>query len=341
MRKISVFLGIVLVAFTLFACGSKDPSGEASANGNEGETHTIKIGHALSEEHTQHKTFEKFKEYVEKESDNKIEVEIFPNGEIGDDEELIESVEVGTVTMAAPSTAPVANFVPEFELFDLPFLFEDRDTAFDVLDGELGSEVLELLEDVGIVGLGYWENGFRNLTNNIGPVHTPDDLAGMDIRTMETPMHISTWEKLGANPTPMAWGDVFVSLQQGTLDGQENPLGTIYDQNVYEVQDYLTLTQHVYAPFAVLINQDFYEGLDEGLQKIINDGVEVATEENRKLVVETDEKTVDLLEAEGMEVNELSAEELEVFKDMTESVYEEYKEKIGEELVERVLGLTN
>lgn len=338
MKRILMFLTLALMLL-LGACGKESGSVDKGSDGKK-ENYVISIGHAVNESHSQHKTFEKFKEYVEEKSDSKIIVEIYPNGQIGNDRELIEGVQVGTVIMAAPSTAPVAGFVPEFEIYDLPFLFENREKAYEVLDGSIGDATIAKLAGTGMKGLGYWENGYRHLTNSRNPVKTPEDLANMVVRTMENPMHVSTWKALGANPTPMAWADVFVSLQQGTLDGQENPLGTIYDQKVYEAQKYLTLTGHVYSPFIVLINEKFYNDLPEDLQKIVDEGVEVATVENRKLAGEVDAETIEALKETGIEVTELTPDEIKAFQDKTSAVYEEYKEKIDKDLINDILEAT-
>jgi tripartite ATP-independent transporter DctP family solute receptor len=326
----ALFLGLV-------GCSSSASNDSGDGDSSSKETYEISIGHVLNEEHSEHKTFEFFKEYVERESDNRIQVEIFPNGELGSDRELIEGVQVGTVTMAGPSTAPVASFVPKFSVFDLPFLFESREVAYDVLDSDLGTDLLTELESADIKGLGWWESGFRHLTNSKKAVASPSDLNGLVVRTMENEMHVAAWESLGANPTPMAWGEVFVSLQQGTLDGQENPLGIIYSQKVYEVQDYLTLSGHVYSPIAVLMNQDFYNSLPDDLKKIVDEGMAEATELNRSLVVEEEEATLGLLKEAGIEITELTSEQKSAFKEATLPIYEEYKNDIGTDLVDAML----
>ncbi|WP_209125149.1 TRAP transporter substrate-binding protein [Alkalihalobacillus sp. BA299] len=329
----------------LVGCNSATNQTEEGNSGEEGitnqETYEISIGHVLDEGHSLHKTFEAFKEYVETESNEQITVDIFPNGQMGSDRELIEGVQVGTVTMAGPSTAPVTAFVPELSIFDLPFLFESREQAYEVLDSELGTELLNSIDQADFKGLGWWESGFRNLTNSQKPVETPEDLKGLKIRTMENEMHVAAWKQMGANPTPMAWGEVFVSLQQGALDGQENPLGIIHSQKVYEVQDYLTVTGHIYSPIAVLMNQDFYNSLPDDLKVIVDEGIKQATELNRQLVTEEDETKLKELKEVGMEVTELTSEQKSAFKEAALPIYDQYKEKIGPELVESILEAVN
>nr|WP_245203519.1 DctP family TRAP transporter solute-binding subunit [Ammoniphilus resinae] len=311
--------------------------GGATPENSNGESYTISVAHVLSETHSLHKTWQKFKEVVEADSGGKLKVEIYANGEKGSDRELIESVQVGTLTATAPSTAPVAGFDPAFSVFDLPFLFKDRETAYRVLDGEVGKEVLSKLDNIGIKGLGYWENGYRNLTNNKIPVKTPADVKSLKIRTMENPMHAATWELLGGNPTPMAWADVYVSLQQGALDGQENPLSIIYDQKIYEVNKYVSLTGHVYSPFVVMINKKFYDELPEDLKAIVDKGFEEAKNENRKLVVEEENKIKSDLANTPMEVIELTADEKKAFQEFTKPVYDQFADEIGKDLVDKML----
>jgi tripartite ATP-independent transporter DctP family solute receptor len=328
-----------LLALAMVGCSAGNTSTEEAGNTQENEkkTYEISIGHVLDESHSEHKTFQEFEKYVEKESDGQIQVEIFPNGQLGSDREVIEGVEVGTVTMAGPSTAPVTSFVPELSVFDLPFLFESREVAYEVLDSEVGTDLLNAVDAGGFKGLGWWEAGYRHLTNSKGQVETPEDLEGLKVRTMENEMHVAAWESMGANPTPMAWGEVFVSLQQGALDGQENPLGIISSQKIHEVQDYLTLTGHVYSPIVVIMNKGFYDSLPEDLQKIVNDGMKKATELNRQLVTEEDNVKLQELKETGMDISELTSEQKALFKEAALPVYDQYKDKIGADLVDRML----
>ncbi|MCM3716122.1 TRAP transporter substrate-binding protein [Alkalihalobacillus oceani] len=337
-----LLLGVVLG--TLIGCNSSEGNSQSGGSENDdsssegtAEAQIISVALTLSENSSLYETWEKFGEVVEAESDGLLTVEIYPNGEKGNDRESIEGVQVGTITATAPSTAPVAGFDETYSVFDLPFLFKDRETAYNVLDGTVGQEMLDRLENIGMKGLGYWENGYRNLTNSKLPVRTPEDVEGLKIRTMENNMHLETWKLLGANPTPMAWADVYVSLQQGALDGQENPLSIIYDQKVYEVNDYVTLTGHVYSPFVVLFNKQFYDGLSPDLQAAIETAMEEAKQANRQLVLEEEDEIKASLAETGMEVIELTAEEKAAFQEATLPIYDQFSDVIGAELVEQML----
>ncbi|RXF75718.1 DctP family TRAP transporter solute-binding subunit, partial [Hansschlegelia zhihuaiae] len=165
-----------------------------------------------------------FKDYVEKESDGRLKIAIFPGGALGGEREIVESLQLGTVDMAMTGTSVVGNFVPEVLIYDVPFLFRDTKQARAVLDGQIGKDILAKFEDKDIVGLGYGENGFKMLTNNRHPVEKPEDLNGMTVRVMENEIHIAAFRQLGARPTPIAWPELFAALQQGVVDGQDNPI---------------------------------------------------------------------------------------------------------------------
>ncbi|MFW5749420.1 MAG: DctP family TRAP transporter solute-binding subunit, partial [Halanaerobium sp.] len=203
------------------------------------------------------------------------------------------------------------------------------------LDGTVGQDLLDQLEDEDIIGLAYWENGYRQLTNSKRAVESPEDVEGLKIRTMENPMHLAAWEEMGANPTPMAFGELFSAMQQGVVDGQENPWGTIYLQNFFEVQDYATDTGHVYSPFVLMISKQFYDKLPEDYQEIVKEAAVEAKDHNRETNREMNAEYLDDLKEE-MEVTELTAEQKAEFQEAVQPVYEEFEEEIGADLVEDV-----
>ncbi|MBO8137322.1 MAG: TRAP transporter substrate-binding protein [Desulfotomaculum sp.] len=338
MNKKIIVIGIALmmVGLLLVGCGG---GGESGKQANTDGTYNIKIGSPLVESHPGHKGFLKFKELVEKESNGKIKVEIFPNGVLGGDRELTEAVQLGTVTMTLSSTSPVANFEKSFYLFDLPFLFPDRETAYQVLDGPLGQKLLDNLSSQGIKGLGYWENGFRHITNSKHPIKKLEDLQGLKLRTMENKLHIAAWKQLGANPTPMAFGELFTALQQRTVDGQENPLALIDSNKFYEVQDYLTLSGHVYTPFVIMMNNDFFNSLPQDLQQVVLDAVKEAGEYQRNLMKEQEDDSLQVIKDAGVEVYELSKDEKDRMIKALEPVYDEGAKIIGDrKLIDQLMA---
>ncbi|MBN9655110.1 TRAP transporter substrate-binding protein [Halobacillus sp. GSS1] len=340
MKKLFGLLSMVLLITVLAACGNGDAessSGEGeSASGDSGETKTIKAGIGLNSDHPQYKGLLKFKEIVEEKTDGAIKVDTYHSGQLGDDRSMTEALQLGTQEVVVPSTAPLANFVPEFSVFDIPFLFPNEQVADEVLDGEVGQELLGKLEEQNLVGLAYWENGFRDLTNSERAVASVDDFDGLKIRTMENDLHLDAFKALGANPTPMAFTELFTAMQQGTVDGQENPYATIYLQKFYEVQDHVSNTHHIYSPFVFLMSKSFYDGLTEDQQKIVKDAAVEAGKHERKLNREANEKYLKQLQEEGMEYTEISDEARQEMVDAVAPVIEDYKSKIGEETVDKV-----
>ena len=321
MKKNKYFLTLMMLiaVVALVACSQNNSKEEVSVN--EKDTYVIKVGHAASKEHFGQKSFEKFKELVEKNSNGQIQVEIYPNGELGGEREMLEMLLLGDLTMMAPASAPLEAVSKGVALWDLPYLFKDQETAHRVLDGEVGQEVLDSFSDKGIIGLAYWENGFRHLTNDIKPVLSVKDMKGLKIRTLENPMQIKMWSETGAEATPIAFTELYAALQNKTVNAQETPLSLMYSSKFYEVQKYLTLTGHTYSPWPVVINKEFYDGLPTNLQKVVKDAVIETRDYNRKLSKEDEAKALKLLDEEGMEVTELSDKQKAEFKEAMSEIY--------------------
>ncbi|MCG8484040.1 MAG: DctP family TRAP transporter solute-binding subunit [Clostridia bacterium] len=337
MKKIlTIILCLVLACSMLAACGNDD----AGAGDEVPEKITIKAAHGLNENTAIHQGWLKFKEIVEEKTGGQIEIKIFPAGQLGGDRELIEAVQMGNVTMSSPSSAPVSSFNKEFYVLDIPFLFKDRAQVYDVLDGEAGQTLLKSLESYDIKGLSFMENGFRNLTNSKVAVRTPDDLQGLKIRTMENDIHLAAWTMLGANPTPMSFGELFTALQQKTVDGQENPFELIYSNKFYEVQDYISKTQHIYTPYVIICNKEFYEGLSEEHKAIMDEAILEATSYQRTAASEKDVEAEAAIKEAGIEVLDLTNEEKDLFKEKLMPLYDQVKEKAGEEIVKVFLNAT-
>ncbi|MER2089759.1 MAG: TRAP transporter substrate-binding protein [Sporosarcina sp.] len=335
-----LFFMLLILTVIMTACSETDSSASSGAEESKASkdgTYLIKVGHAASQDHFAQDSIEKFKEIVEKNSNGKIEVEIYPNGQLGGEREMIEAIQLGNLTMAFPSSAPLVSFSKSMALWDLPYLFEDHETAYKVLDGEVGQEILDSLSDKGIKGLVYWENGFRHLTNNKRPIESVNDMKGIKIRTLESPMQIGAWSATGANATPIAFTELYAALQQKTVDAQETPLSLMYAMKFFEVQNNLTLTSHLYSPWPLIISQSFYDGLPEELQKVVMDAAIETRDYNRQLSKEDEEKSLDLLKAEGMEVVELTEEHKKEFQDAMRTVYGDVKEEVGEEIYDKLM----
>lgn len=299
------------------------------------QTWTFKLGNATSPDHAYNIGARKYAELVAQKTGGKIKIDIYPATQLGNERDLIEGLQLGTVDLVVSSTGPVGGFVPKMFVVDLPFLFRDRDHAYRVLDGPVGKGLLDAFAVKEITGLAFWENGFRHITNNIRPVQKPEDLKGIKIRTMENKIHLATFKAFGASPTPMAWSEVYSALQQGTIDAQENPIAIVYTSKLFEVQKYLALTGHVYSPALLLMSTKAYNSLPPELQKIM---VEVAHEcatFERNLLHDDETKQLEELKAKGMQV---TIPDKEPFRAAAASVYKDFEGQFGKEMIDQILA---
>ena len=291
----------------------------------------IKIGHGAAESFHMHRALLKFEELVETGSNGEIDVQIFPSSQMGPDREMIEGVQTGVLEMAIPPSSFFAGWDPAFAVIELPYMYASKDIAFDVLDGAAGDGMLARVENQGLVGLGWLELGVRNVTNNVRPIASPQDLEGVKLRTMKVPAHVATFESLGANPTPMNFGEVYSALQQGVIDGQENPLAIITSQRFYEVQKYLSTTGHVFAVYMPVVSKPFFDSLSAEHQQLIRASMARARAHQAALVAAEDASQLDEIRSAGVEVLELTAEQRQAFADQTESVRLQYRDEVGAE----------
>ncbi len=241
---------------------------------------------------------------VERRTNGRIKIQNFYSGSLGGERESIEAVQLGTQELATTSTGPVPNFVPEARILDVPFLFRDKAHARAVLDGPIGDELLTKFDSKGFKALAWGENGVRHMTNSKRPVNAPDDLKGLKMRTMENPVHVAAYKSLGIVTTPMAFPEVFTALQQGTVDGQENPLSVIMAANFDQVQNHLTLTGHVYSPVVILMNKGVWDKLNAADKQIFLDAAKEAVKANRARVDKDDANGVAELRRKGMNIIE-------------------------------------
>ncbi len=298
----------------------------------------IKLGYALAPTSHYGVAADRWQEYVETESDGRYAFRHFPSSGLGGEREVIEGVQLGTVEATIVSSGTLSNFVPEAGVFDIPFLFRDLGHARRVLDGPVGQEILAKFDDVGLVAVAWGEQGFRHITNNRNAIETPADIAGLKLRTMENPTHIAAFETLGAAPTPMAWPEVIGALEQGTIDGQENPLTVITSAKLSEVQTYLTLSGHVYSPTVFLVSRPLWDGLSQEDQEMFRMGAVEAVTAMRAFVDGVETSGVEQLKSEGMTVGELSTEQKAAFQGALEAAYEQYYGVYGKDLVERIIA---
>lgn len=331
-KHISLLLTILLISTFVAGCSSSDPAANTDNNSNTEKKFNLRVGHVEPEDRSTHKALLEFKKEVEEQSNGSITVELYPNGALGGDVQLTESVAMGTLDMALPATSVLVTYAPEFGILDMPYLFLNADYAFEAMDGEVGEHFNATLENVGIKNLGYSYNGLRSLTNSIRPVNTPADLKGMKVRVMESPVFIDFFETLGANATPMSFNELFTGLQQGTVEAQENPPSLIYSNRFYEVQEYLSLTEHVNNFLAFIMNQSTFDSLSAEQQAVVEKAAENYVKLQRQMELDDTERSVQDLADAGLTVNEVSEENKKAFKDALEPMYEKYSKEFGQEL---------
>lgn len=298
--------------------------------------HTIRVGIGLAEDSPQGRSVQYFGDILNERTEGRLQVQLFPDSQVGDDNEMMSALQSGSLEMTFPSTTPAATIVPQLAVFDLPYLFPSYEAAYEVLDSEIGQELLAEFEGTGIKPLVYAENGYRELTNSQRAVESPEDVNGLRIRVMENEVQVDLWRALGANPTSMAFGEVFSAMEQGVIDGQENPWSTILTSNFYEVQDYGSETRHVYTPFIFMISQGFWDDLDPQYQEVIQEAAEQTKDYERTISQEYDQWAKEQLAERGMEISELDDAQLEVFAEAAQPVYDKWTPRIGEDLVQRI-----
>ncbi|GHC67692.1 TRAP transporter substrate-binding protein [Limoniibacter endophyticus] len=318
-----------MLAFTLVA---------GSAFAAHAQTTDVKIAYALARDSHYGVAADAWEKSVGEATNGKFKFTHFPSSAQGGEREVIEGLQLGTgVQAAVVSSGTLANFVPETGVTDIPFLFRDLAHARAVLDGPIGQGILEKFPDSGLIAVSWGEQGFRHITNNRLPIEKPQDMAGLKIRTMENPVHITAFQTLGAAPTPMSWTEVISGLEGGTIDGQENPLSVIVSAKLWEVQKYLTLSGHVYSPAMLIVSPSFWNELSDDEKTAFKNGAAEALKAMRVYVDDAEVNGAKKAEESGMQVNTLSAEQKAEFQKSIQSAYENsYYKTYGKELIEQI-----
>jgi tripartite ATP-independent transporter DctP family solute receptor len=294
----------------------------------------MKISISIAQNSHQGVAIDTFGKEVEKRTGGRYKVQSFYSGSLGGERESIEAVQLGTQELAFSSTGPVPNFVPEAKILDIPFLFRDKAHARAVLDGPIGQEMLAKFEPKGFKALAWGENGIRHMTNSKRSVNAPEDLKGLKMRTMENPVHVAAYKGLGIVTTPMAFPEVFTALQQGTVDGQENPLSVIMASKFDQVQKHLTLTGHVYSPGIFLMSKPAFDKLSAADKQAFLDAAKEGVKANRARVDEDDAKGVTELRSKGMTV--IENVDKAKFVAMLAPVNADFEKQFGKDNIERI-----
>lgn len=329
MKKIIALLLCLSMIFCFAACGSQD-------EGTEGDTdtvYTLIIGTTVQDDSaTGIALLDTFKPYIEEHSNGRIKVEVQNNSVLGSDREIFEALQLNTVQASQGPLSTLANFDADFAVCDLPYLFTSKEEAYANLDGEFGAKLAEKLPDYGMRIIAYGENAFRNISNAKHAVKTVDDLAGLNIRVMESPVNIATYKAMGTNPTPMAFSELYTALQNGTVDGQDNGIVLTYTNKLYEVQPYYTFTRHLYAANAVIVSEQFWQSLPEDLQQVVTEASFEAMKVQRDLNTQMENDLVSTMEAAGVTFDEFSAEEIAKLTEATKDVWEIVKPDVDPEI---------
>ena len=296
-------------------------------------TQTLQLSHSAAEGNPKWEASELFAKLVEAATDGEIKIDVGGNSQYGDDMEAISQLRLGTLALSANAQGSTSSVVPQFSVLGLPFLFDSLPTAWRVMDGPVGDELKRLAEENGLILLSMWDNGIRHVSNNARPVESPEDLVGLKIRTPPDEMTVDIFEALGANATPMNFSELYIALQQGVVDGQENPLMNIYSSKLYEVQSYISMTGHKYESTPLLMSKAVWNTLSPEHQQAIQEAATEAGDFNRQASLEADEELKSKMVEAGVEFNQVDQQP---FIEATSSVYDTWREKYPE-LVDMVV----
>ncbi len=352
-RIMSIVLIGIMSIVTLAGCGGNSASSEESSDtadtadaseekssesSDAGRTEIWKVSAMGSETYHTTQGWYIFEEEIEKRLEN-VDVQVFINGQLGTSaDQCIGGMQNGIIQFSDISVGNVAEYSTAFMPLDAPFLFSDRDTALSVVDGEAGQAMADqYLKDTDIRLLGYWDYGFRNVTNSKKAIHSLADFSGLKIRTLNNNVYLEMLTDLGANPSTMAYSEVFTGLQQGTIDGQENPNSSVVDAKFYEVQKYLTLTQHIYGFLGLHMSGAFYDGLTDEEKKAVDESAAIAIEKQREICNQANEDALKVCEEADIEVIELTDAEKEEMRQATLPVWDTIAEKCGDDLFKQVV----
>jgi tripartite ATP-independent transporter DctP family solute receptor len=325
MKRVFLKTALALVAVAAF--------GVAQA-----QTKTIKFANQNAKGHPIVLGMEKFGELVEAKSGGKLKVQVFPGGALGSDQANVSALQGGALEMASMNSGIFASLVKDFEIYDFPFLFGNAREADAVVDGPFGKSLHAKLEEKGIVGLGYYELGFRNLTNSKRAITKVEDIAGLKLRVIPNPINVDWVKALDANPTPLPFPELYAALEQKAVDGQENPVATIRGAKLYEVQKFLTLTNHQYNPQSVVVSKKFWDGLSADEKKVLQDAAAESAKYQREQSRSAAAGILEELKKNGMQVSELPAAEVAKLRDKMKPVIAKHSASVGDATVKAMMA---
>ena len=303
-------------------------AGPASAQIKE---HVFKVGIGLSDDHPQAKALKFFGEQLVAKSGGKMTARVFASGALGNDISMTSALRGGTLEMTVPDSSTLVSLVKPFGVINLPLTFNNEKEADAVLDGPFGQKLLATLPDKGLIGLGFWENGFRHVTNSRRPVQSAEDITGLKLRVIQSPLFLDTFNTLGANATPMPFTELYTAMEQKAVDGQENPAATILASKFYEVQKHMVLSRHMYSAWVLLMSKKTWDGLSADEKKIVQDAAREATLFERKTIRAFSETALTELKKAGMQITELPAAEQAKMRTKLQPVLAKFSKEFGED----------
>lgn len=293
----------------------------------------LKLGYGAPTTNPRHLMAEKYAKWVNEQTNGKVQIDLYPAEMLGTDRQMAEAITMGTLDMSINAHGVIATYEPKLAAIELPFLFDSPEKVGKLLDGPIGEELAKDLPKKGMRILAYWENGLRHITNSKRPIEKPEDLKGLKIRTPENKMTLAIFKSLGASPAPLAFPELYLALSQGVFDGQENPVTNIHAAKFYEVQKYISITNHKYESCPLVISEKVWGKLPQDVQKVLKEGAVKFAQEHRKLIQENETKLLADLEAKGMKV---SRPDLKPFQEATKGVYTEWESVLGKDLIEKI-----
>lgn len=332
MRKYIILCAVILTLL-ISGCSSNTENVDTE---NTDDTIKFRVGMGNSEDHQHYAGLEKMIEVLEEESGGKFDVEIFANATLGDDREMMEGLQAGTLDATLPAVGVVSNFVTEFEIFNFPFLIPDHETVDNLIESPEIEDLLNKFEETGqgMVGMDIWEQGFLQLTSSKHEINSIEDMKGLKIRAMENDIQLDTLKHLGANPTPMAYSELFTALQQGAVDGQQNPISNIYSDKLYEVQDNVTMTNHHYGPSIFLVSEQFLDKLSDEEREILENAIFEGNKKAKEVSREQESEQIEKIKEAGLKVIDLDEKEIEKMEEEVQPLIDKYRKELGEEFVD-------
>ena len=351
MKKPPFYLLTLLLSLAVFlsACGSSDSSsgtnagetdGNGSAEANADEEFVLKLGHvgAANPDDPWEKYALELNDLLQERTDGRLSIQTFPGSQLGADREMIEAMQQGTLDLGLIGTIAMTNFVPEYQIWDLPYIFPlDHEIADEITDGPIGEELAASAEEKGLVMLGYWDHSYRSISNGKRPIETFEDLQGLSMRVVENAPSIDWFGRIGTIPTPMAFSELYTALQQGTVDGQDNGPVLTYNSGLSEVQPYYTLTRHMYSVLGFVASKRTFDNLPSDLQEVLRDTIAELTPVQREYSRQKAVELLEQMEEDGVQITELSEEELAKFQESALETYEQLAPEIGQAEIDRML----